>query len=560
MTTVMKWGMNWMNANRAVYFGNATAMRDFRVQLRGNRSVLLFGAYLLVLICVAMIVYGQAIGDRAISIVDAQEHLQSFYTTVMALLAGTICVVAPALCATTVVAERQRHSFDLIFSAPVTPKYYLVGKMLSTYRYIWMLLVLSVPVTATCVMLGGASWSDVLGSYAMLSFQSLILTSLALMVSTFASKPVTAVFLSYAVTLPCIFGIAAVSEGSLYVAKSVHSMQAPFFVALDPFGVDKAIGTYASIGALAIPNWLIGIGVAFAISKIALLCAGSILSPTGKEARSLRAHGLVYSTFGLGLLGYAFYDAVGWSQDPSAILGRAYFWAFIPLCAIVPFMACYGLDSENRLRPDGLFKLRNLLSPTPATALPYLWTLFGCSAVGVLGGYLLAAASSAAPTGVGHAGMLDMSVRVSSGPYMQITGLDSGAGPVLSTSFFAYVAFTIALWTFFWSIGRFASALSLGVRAARGITFSAFLLICATPVPVLFILEMWQGLPSGNGLWNLWVLRSAVDSTSDAPTIAITYSIILMLLALPIAFYSETKLKALVGRRKVISEKVPAAA
>ena len=32
---------NWLRQTRRTYFGNAAAQRDFRVQLRGNRSMLL---------------------------------------------------------------------------------------------------------------------------------------------------------------------------------------------------------------------------------------------------------------------------------------------------------------------------------------------------------------------------------------------------------------------------------------------------------------------------------------------------------------------------------------
>jgi hypothetical protein len=146
--------------------GNASSMRDFRVQLRGSRSVLLFGAYLLSLITIALLVYSSAIRNgTSVSIVEAQSSLQSFYATVIGLLGGMICLVTPALCATSILTERQRKSLDLVFSAPVSPKYYLVGKMLSSYRYIWMLLVLSLPVTAACVVLGGATWRDVLLGY-----------------------------------------------------------------------------------------------------------------------------------------------------------------------------------------------------------------------------------------------------------------------------------------------------------------------------------------------------------------------------------------------------------
>src|ERR1044072_9677517 len=112
------------------------------------------------------------------SMTDAQHPLKGFYNKIIYLLSTVMWLVAPALTATAIVSERQRKSLDLVFSAPVSPKYYLVGKMLSSYRYVWMLLVLSLPVTAACVVLGGAVWSEGLAAYGLLSLPGVIYTAI----------------------------------------------------------------------------------------------------------------------------------------------------------------------------------------------------------------------------------------------------------------------------------------------------------------------------------------------------------------------------------------------
>ncbi|MEA2552748.1 MAG: hypothetical protein QOJ65_924, partial [Fimbriimonadaceae bacterium] len=155
---------DWARENFAVYADNATSRRDFRAQLRGNRSFILWMIYLAMLIGLGMLNYSQSVDRGQVSVVQAQAWLQNFYEMIMVLLAAMITLVAPALAATAIVIEKERRSLDLLFSAPVKPKVLLVGKMLSAYRYTWMLLVLSLPVTAVCVVLGGATWSEVLAA------------------------------------------------------------------------------------------------------------------------------------------------------------------------------------------------------------------------------------------------------------------------------------------------------------------------------------------------------------------------------------------------------------
>ena len=242
----------WLAENRDVYIGNATAVRDYRVQLRGNRSVMLFGIYLLILVGVAVFVYDGATGQSR-TIYEAQQSLRDFYQLTMGLLGLAVIVVAPALTATTVVMERQRQSIDLIFSAPVSPKYYLVGKMISSFRYTWMLLVLALPVAAASVVLGGATWSDVLVAYFLLSMQGLIFTAFALLISSLVSKPVAAIIWSYALTFAySMFALtmAEIADQSLRFSRGT-SGEASAAITLSPVTLNDAARTYTLIGSFS---------------------------------------------------------------------------------------------------------------------------------------------------------------------------------------------------------------------------------------------------------------------------------------------------------------------
>src|SRR5579885_1647378 len=188
---------DWAKSNFGVYFDNATSRRDYRAQLRGNRAIILWTVYLIVLIGLAMIVYSMSVEAGVTSVARAQATLQDFYQAVMMILGFMVILVAPALAATTIVMERERRSLDLVFSAPVRPKTLLVGKMISAYRYTWMLLVLSLPITAVCVVMGGATWLEVLFAYALLSLHAMLYSAVALAISAIASKPTGALVWTY---------------------------------------------------------------------------------------------------------------------------------------------------------------------------------------------------------------------------------------------------------------------------------------------------------------------------------------------------------------------------
>ena len=523
----------WMVANRDVYIGNATAMRDFRVQLRGNRSVLLFGLYLFVLIGVALIVYSSTSGMSGMSgvtIVDAQSHLKQFYETTMGLLGLTVCIVAPGLTATSIVAERQRQSIDLVFSAPVTPKYYLVGKMISSFRYTWMLLVLSLPVTAASVVLGGASWADVLVAYILLSLQGLILTAFALLMSAVSPKPVGAIIWSYAASLLYNIGAYAASSTALatlrYGRGGGAGSEAPCFVALSPWTVGEAARTYMTLGGHQVPNWLIMAVVSLLIVKICLLGAGALLSPSGgKEVVGLRIHALLYTATLSGIAGWMAWEylchiaptsfsssGIG-SVTGSAICGIMVSWVAMPIFLFMPFVGCFGFDRERRYMPNGVFSIRHLLDGTPAGGFPFLLSMLLC----LFGGFAFG-------------GWYHMRIGV-------------------SFDFWIFAIYSFTLWFFFWSLARLVSSLVNNLKTSRVLVFSGFMFLVVMPYPFLLAVAGIDLDINKMSLWDLYILEPITGRRAEPIPKAILFSAILFGLDVVITAIGEsrtrTKLKSM---------------
>jgi hypothetical protein len=503
---------NWLTGTREIYFGNATAVRDYRVQLRGNRSVMLFGIYLIVLIGVAVLIYASSTAMSGYSIVDAQAHLQQFYLVTIGLLGLTVCVVAPALTATSIVMERQRQSIDLVFSAPVSPKYYLVGKMISSYRYTWMLLVLALPVTAASVVLGGASWTDVLCAYILLSVQGLILTSFALLMSTVAPKPVGAIIWSYTATLLYNFFAFAASQGAAMSMRMGHGAgsEAPCYIALSPWSVAQASRTYTTIAGHQIPNWLLMLVIALLVAKICLLGAGTLLNPSGgKEIVGLRIHGLLYAAVIAGIGGWSLWPGFASiasipfgssTMTSSGMCGLFAAWCTAPMFTFMPFIACHGFDRERRFRPNGMFSIRRILDGTPAGGLPFLLAMM----VVLFGGVAVGAFVSSSTK--------------------------------LGGEYWVYALYATSFWVLFWAFGRLMSSIFPTLKMSRTLVFAAFILVAVLPFPFLVAVAGMEPDSTRFNLWNLYLLSPLVGRRPDAGSQAIILTGVMAALSLVMAY------------------------
>lgn len=504
----------WFANHIGCYFGNAAAVRDFRVQLRGNRAILLWGFYLMVLIGFTMLVYtGSASGSQT-SIVEAQSRLRGFYQSVMILLAVMINLISPALTAGSIVMERQRRSLDLVFSAPVTAKYYLVGKMVSSYRYVWMLLILSLPITSACVVLGGATWSDVIAAYIILSFNALIYTSMALLLSTLSRQPVAAVVWSYAASIfySIVMSMMSVQALAMGMMGMSRTLEAPFLVTLSPYAVVQAAPTFTMIYGYEVPNWILGGITAILLSKIMLLTAGSVMAGFGaKETISLRIHGIVYAFLATALISYGLSTAFGMVRSATASSGihsssaawqagidMMFAWTLAPLAALLPFFTCYGIDAERRYWSDGVLRIRNTLIGTPSGGLIYT------SAIVV-----------AAYTGIAFANS-QVSLALPSG---------------------AILFWALSFWAFMWSLGRFSSSFNIGLRAARSLHFTLMMAFVALPVP--FFSAMGAFSSANAGIWDIYILRPLIGM-EDNRQIAWVYGILMVAGAFIVTYIAET--------------------
>lgn len=290
-----------------------------------------------------------------------------------------------------------------------------------------------------------------------------------------------------------------------------RSLEAPFLITLNPFFVVQAAPTHSMVYGYEVPNWVLGATFAVLLSKLLLLAAGSSMSPFGSaETKSLRVHGLVYTFILSALAAYGTSPALYIVRSATASSGSGagtswasqtdlvYGWLLIPLFALLPFLACYGSDSERKYWKDGLVNVRNTLLGTPSGGLAYLILM------------VLSAYAGFAFT------------------YSQL-----GTQPPSWNVFF----WSLAFWCFMWSLGRLASSFNLGLRASRSLHFTLMMALVALPVP--FFSAMGAFSVENQALWDLYILRPIVG-TEDNRMLGLLYGVLMLAGTAFMTYIAET--------------------
>lgn len=483
----------WAKRTVLTYFGNAAAVRDYRAQLRGNRALWLWTSYLGLLILLAGLFYSNMMDSmypRSIS--QLQGDLFEFYSMVIGLIAAVVCLVAPSLTASTITVERQRKSLDLIFSAPVPPRYLLVGKMLASLRYLIMLLVLALPVTAVCVVMGGATWGDVVGSYIVLLSSGIIFMAIGLAVSAQAATLMSAIANTYGWVIlyvwitGTVFGMGMMSTMS--GGSFAGATEAPWMIVLLPFTASISAPTFTTILGVEVPNFILGLIFAIAFSKLLTSGAGSSLSPFGSaETKSFRVHALVFIGIVTVLLVFPLASSPMFSMfgSTTATPGVSNFSAGILvalMCAglgvAIPHVACHSIEADRRFRNDGLVSWRNVLTGTPSGGLPFLVLMVA--------------------TIMGSATLANF----------------IGGGSSASGEFWMLALWGLGFVIFWWGVARFVSGFNLNLKSARVYVFAIAVGLLLVPVPVFMVLGFATGNPGESSIWAFHMMYPWSPSTA----------------------------------------------
>jgi ABC-type transport system involved in multi-copper enzyme maturation permease subunit len=189
---------------------SAVGVKELRGRMRGKRAFVLLTLYLVILGGFAWMV--ELLLEQAFS---SNFGAQTYATAqigrgvfIALLLLETLLVglLAPAYTAGAISLEREKQTFDLLITTPISSLAIVLGKLFSALTYVFLLIISSIPLTALVFVFGGVAPEDVVKGYIMLLVTALGLGSIGLFCSALFRRTQAATVVTYFVVLAITLG------------------------------------------------------------------------------------------------------------------------------------------------------------------------------------------------------------------------------------------------------------------------------------------------------------------------------------------------------------------
>ena len=197
---------------------SALVTKEARWRMRGRRAFVIITVYVGLL---ALLVFGvQQMYERVATAaaVDSGEPSgmvagaisavigQSIFSAILVVQTLLTLLVAPALTSSSISIEREKQTLELLITTPASTLGMVVGKLLSSLAYVFLLVVASVPLMSIVFAFGGIAPDDVLRAYLLLFTVAFGVGSVGLFLSALIKRTQIATAVSYLLVFLVVIG------------------------------------------------------------------------------------------------------------------------------------------------------------------------------------------------------------------------------------------------------------------------------------------------------------------------------------------------------------------
>ena len=268
---------------------NPVTVKELRSRMRGRRAFAVLTLYLLILGGVITVVYlaytGNVAGPGSTAARTAGKGL---FAAVLAVQVFLVAFIGPAFTAGAISGERERQTFDLLRTTLLSAESFVLGKLISALSYVFLLVLVSIPLQSIAFLLGG------------LSLTELVISQLLIVVAA----------VTYA-----LYGLWCSAAMRTTLAATVTTFAGMLFVT---FGTPLLAGMAAVLGSTFSGTWLSG-----TLVEMLVLYGGIVAAATNLPATLIVSETL-----------YLDQDAVfGFTQT----IGGTKMWAISPWLLFILF-------------------------------------------------------------------------------------------------------------------------------------------------------------------------------------------------------------------------------
>lgn len=177
---------------------NPVMVKELRGRMRGRRAFVVLTVYLLAMSGLISLVYTVYASAAATPYgPDPSQAGKVVFAVVMGVQGFLVLFIGPAFTAGAITGERERQTLELLQTTLLTPRWFVVGKLMSALSYILLLTIASIPLQSIAFLLGGLSFTELVVGQLLLAVtavafalyglycSSIMRTTLAASVATF---------------------------------------------------------------------------------------------------------------------------------------------------------------------------------------------------------------------------------------------------------------------------------------------------------------------------------------------------------------------------------------
>lgn len=200
----------------------AVLNKELRTRMRGRRAAVIITVYLLLLSSVAgLMLYGQQQAlESGLSSSRAPTIGFELFVTLSLFQLFLVIFIVPGLTGAAIAGERDRQTLDLMLSTQVPSLWIILGKLLSSLSYVFLLMLAALPLFSLVFLFGGVSPSQVVLAFAVSLISALTLGTIGVFISVVIRRGQIATVLCYAVAF---FLIVGTSMLSIFIAIGVET-------------------------------------------------------------------------------------------------------------------------------------------------------------------------------------------------------------------------------------------------------------------------------------------------------------------------------------------------
>ena len=286
----------------------AVLTKELRTRMRGRRAAVVITVYLLLLSSVAgLMLYGQQRElQSGLSLSAAPTVGLQLFVTLSLFQLFLVVFIVPGLTGSAIAGERDQQTLDLMLSTQVPSLWIVLGKLLASLSYVFLLMLAALPLFSLVFLFGGVSPGQVVLAFVISLASALTLGTIGVFISVLIRRGQIATVLSYAVAflmlvgtpmLSVFIGIASTSSGDISVvvvsplvlnplAALASATAAPFLPEAPLLGTSQlATGTGLSL-------WHISLIVDACLILMFLFLAATLLRPRRRRFRGFRTSGI----------------------------------------------------------------------------------------------------------------------------------------------------------------------------------------------------------------------------------------------------------------------------